>query len=155
MIQLPTWQELPESLFSSQVVSFVNQVLTPLFNDESVLTSTMIQNYTKRSLLPKLEGRKYTRVQIAMLIVLTIYKETLPLSEINLGLGSVLSRTQTQTAYQLFRTSLKQAFDHVFNGNDLPVYSKEDAGIYAIALCFAYKRLASNIIMERTQQKEN
>lgn len=84
MKELPNWQELPTlDLYLDQVLLYVNQETTPyLSRAEKPLTAAMINNYVKHGYLPKPENKKYGRLQIARLIVLTLCKPIFAIPDI-------------------------------------------------------------------------
>lgn len=151
----PTWEELPSTpLRSNEVVEYITITLKDLFEEEEFITKTMIQNYMKRNLIPGVEGRKYEKIHIAHLIIITIYKQVMTLNELTKGFGSVLKRTEPHLAYNSFCESLEEALKTVFNDSLLQhqyalpeIQCRIDyTGIVATGLSFALKRLASLVI---------
>lgn len=84
MKKLPHWHELPNlDLYLDQVLLYVNQETTPyLSRAEKPLTAAMVNNYVKHGYLPKPEKKKYSRLQVARLIVLTLCKPLFSISDI-------------------------------------------------------------------------
>lgn len=84
MKKLPHWHELPNlALYLDQVLLYVNQETTPyLSRAEKPLTAAMVNNYVKHGYLPKPEKKKYSRLQVARLIVLTLCKPLFSISDI-------------------------------------------------------------------------
>ena len=74
--KFPTWEELPElDLYLDQVLLYVNGVNEQAFHStDKPLTAAMVNNYVKHAHIPKPIKKKYNRVQIARLIVLTTLK---------------------------------------------------------------------------------
>ena len=80
---LPRWEELPNfDLYLDQVITLIEGYLQHLFDEENdtILTSAMINNYVKLKLIPKAEKKRYNRVHIAYLIAITILKQVLTIS---------------------------------------------------------------------------
>ncbi len=71
------WDQLPDlNLYKDQVLSYMQrQVLS--FDEEDALTSAMINNYIKAGLLPRAEGKKYSRQHIACLTAACVLKQVL------------------------------------------------------------------------------
>ena len=84
MEQLPNWKELPSlDLYLDQVLLYVNQETAPyLSRSEKPLTAAMVNNYVKHGYLPKPVKKKYGRLQIARLIVLTLCKPIFAMTDI-------------------------------------------------------------------------
>ncbi|MGT2753317.1 DUF1836 domain-containing protein [Streptococcus ovis] len=84
MKQLPNWKELPSlDLYLDQVLLYVNQeTATYLSHSEKPLTAAMVNNYVKHGYLPKPVKKKYGRLQIARLIVLTLCKPIFAITDI-------------------------------------------------------------------------
>ena len=86
---LPRWEELPNfDLYLDQVITLIEGYLQHLFDEENdtILTSAMINNYVKLKLIPKAEKKRYNRVHIAYLIAITILKQVLTISEVKQGI---------------------------------------------------------------------
>ena len=80
----PQWDELPNfDLYMDQVVYYVDQQLRPLyFNEEKIITSSMVNNYVKNSIVKAPEKKKYSRKHIAYLIIVCLLKKSFSLTEI-------------------------------------------------------------------------
>lgn len=152
----PRWDELPErAMFNQEVVDYVYTLLAPLGSEEKILTGTMIQNYSKWGVLPKVSGRKYAREHIAVLIVLSIYKQILPIGEVRKGMDLMLSRTDPVTAYNRFAEALDQAIRRTalsvhrggirMEGIEAPA---ESVGVHLIAHAFSMKLLGKTVIQK-------
>lgn len=71
----PKWSELPQiDLYLDQVLLYVNQVGQANQQDAKGLTASMINNYVKHGHLEKPIKKKYSRKQVARLIVITALK---------------------------------------------------------------------------------
>ena len=80
---LPRFRELPQlGLYSDQVVTLVNEVLSPLLpaeeggkkKDSLPFTASMLNNYVKLRILSAPIKKQYTREQVATAIVLCVLK---------------------------------------------------------------------------------
>ena len=79
------WEAIPDlGLYMDQVVTYVATALAPLYGEEpkDLLTSSMVNNYVKQSLLPRPQGKKYYREHLAMLLMITSLKRTMAMDEI-------------------------------------------------------------------------
>ena len=83
--RLPRWDELPElDLYMDQVTGFMEEHLSnsKRFEDDKILTKTMINNYAKNDLLPPPVKKKYSKEHVLMLIFIYYYKGVIPMNEI-------------------------------------------------------------------------
>lgn len=151
----PRWSELPdEDLFSSELVSYINRQLKILFDEDSSLTQTMIQNYVKLGYLPSPNGRKYNKEHLARLIVLSIYKQVIHISHIAKGVELQLQLLPIYLAYDEFAEALENALHRCFQPlTDKGRYTLEkieadenQVGLLTISNAFALKLLGNYII---------
>ena len=57
------WEELPDlSLYMDQLISYMPRQLIPTETEGDPLTAAMVNNYIKAGLLPRAEGKRYSRV---------------------------------------------------------------------------------------------
>ncbi len=153
----PRWSELPnQPILSSAVVSYICETLAPIMNGEVAITKTMIQNYSKWGYLPKCNGRKYNREQIALLIVISVYKNIIDIKDIKDGVDLQLKIMTIEEAYACFAEALEIALNHTFypvvkqaSKIDYNVAAPADQlAITLLANAFALKLLSSIIIKE-------
>ena len=66
-------------LYMDQVTTFMDRHLSgnKRFDDDKILTKTMINNYSKNNLLPPPVKKKYSREHIILLILIYYYKNIL------------------------------------------------------------------------------
>ena len=77
--------EIPHiNLYMDQVTSFMEEHLinSKRFEDDKILTKTMINNYAKNKLLPPPEKKRYSKEHMYMLIFIYYLKGFLPLNDI-------------------------------------------------------------------------
>lgn len=78
-------EDIPNiDLYMDQVTTFVDEQLASLkrFDDDKMLTKTMINNYTKSNLLPPSNKKKYSKDHMILLIYIYYLKSVLPISDI-------------------------------------------------------------------------
>ena len=99
----PTWSEFPDiELYMDQVISVLERYLTPFFpEEEKCITPTMINNYVKNKLIPRPTGKKYSRLHIAMLIMIVALKRVCTMEDIRAML-SAEDETAIRAIYELF-----------------------------------------------------
>lgn len=77
--------EIPNiDLYMDQVTSFMNSHLEDAkrFEDDKILTKTMINNYAKNHLLPAPEKKKYSKEHILVLLFIYYFKNILSIGDI-------------------------------------------------------------------------
>ena len=78
-------QDIPNiDLYMDQVTTFMDEHLetTKRFEDDQLLTKTMINNYTKNNLLPNPNKKKYSREHMYLLVFIYYLKNFLSISDV-------------------------------------------------------------------------
>lgn len=78
-------EDIPNiDLYMDQVTTFMDEHLSSSkrFEEDKILTKTMINNYTKNSLLPSSNKKKYTKEHIILLIFIYYFKNFLSINDI-------------------------------------------------------------------------
>lgn len=78
-------EEIPNiDLYMDQVTTFMDEHLesTKRFDDDKLLTKTMINNYTKNNLLPPSNRKKYSKEHMLLLIFIYYFKNILSINDI-------------------------------------------------------------------------
>ena len=86
---------LPDlDLYVDQITTFLTRHLakTIRFEDDKIITKTMINNYTKNHLLPPPDKKKYSRDHILLMIFIYYFKNFLPISDIKTILGPLTDK---------------------------------------------------------------
>lgn len=114
--RLPRWDELPDiELYMDQVITLIERYLFPLVDHidgdkNKGITSAMINNYVKLGIMPKPNKKKYERVHLAHMIVITVLKQVILIPEVKQGiyLQTIISGN-IEAAYNLFCDELEDA----------------------------------------------
>ena len=83
------WEQIPDlGLYMDQVITFITRAYEPLYGDSTkrYLSAPMINNYVKNKLIPRPTGKKYSRMQIAMLIMIVALKQVCMMEDIRVML---------------------------------------------------------------------
>lgn len=84
-MKLPDWKEIPDiELYSDQLIYYVNKSLD--FNlgyNLTELSASMVNNYVKHKYLDKPVKKKYSKDQVANLILITLFKIIFPIQDIS------------------------------------------------------------------------
>lgn len=98
------WDQIPDlGLYMDQVITFITRVYEPLYGDttKSYLSAPMINNYVKNKLIPRPTGKKYSRLQIAMLIMIVALKRVCMMEDIREMLR-IDGEAEVQQLYEMF-----------------------------------------------------
>ena len=100
----PKWSELPTiDLYLDQVLLYVNQLdSSSIVDDDKGLTAAMINNYVKNVHLNKPIKKKYSRRQLARLIVITCLKNVFAIQEISKTISSLTKDGDSEAMYDNF-----------------------------------------------------
>ena len=100
----PKWSELPTiDLYLDQVLLYVNQLdSSSIVDDNKGLTAAMINNYVKNGHLDKPIKKKYSRRQLARLIVITCLKNVFAIQEISKTISSLTKDGDSEAMYDNF-----------------------------------------------------
>lgn len=88
-------EEIPDiHLYMDQVTTFMDEHLkeSKRFQDDKMLTKTMINNYTKNNLLPSPIKKKYSKEHMLLLIFIYYFKNILTISDIQSIFGPLTER---------------------------------------------------------------
>ncbi len=78
-------EDIPNiDLYMDQVTTFMDEQLkgTKRYEDDKILTKTMINNYAKNHLLPPPEKKKYSKEHVLMLTIIYYFKNILSIKDI-------------------------------------------------------------------------
>lgn len=87
--------DIPDiDLYMDQVTHFMDERLkdSKRYEDDKILTKTMINNYAKNKLLPPPEKKRYSREHMLVLIFIYYFKGFLPLDDIQAILNPLTDR---------------------------------------------------------------
>lgn len=105
LISFPGWEDLPLiDLYMDQLVEYVNSVIKPLELPE--VTSTMVNNYVKKKVLPAPIKKKYQTIHIADLLVISLMKPVFSLEEVRAAIDVITANDYPKAAYNQFVNSL-------------------------------------------------
>ena len=128
-----SWDHIPDlGLYMDQVLTFITRIHGPLYGDDmsAYLSPSMINNYVKGGLIPRPAGKKYSREQIALLLMIFILKQACSMEDIR----RMLSLEEGETVEALY-LAFCQRFEQVLQamcGGAEPVRAPESALDFAI-----------------------
>lgn len=96
-------------LYMDQVTTFMDTHLKcrKRFEDDKILTKTMINNYAKNELLPSPEKKRYSKQHIIMLIFIYYFKNILSINDIKTILGPISD--------EYFKNSQHISLEEIYN----------------------------------------
>lgn len=128
------WELIPDlGLYKDQVITFITHVYEPLYGDvtQRYLSAPMINNYVKNKLIPRPVGKKYDRVQIALLIMIVALKQVCMMEDIRVML-SCEGEEEVRALYERFCARQRRSIDEmILLESDLP--PALDCAIFASA----------------------
>ena len=107
-------EEIPDiHLYMDQVTTFMDEHLkeSKRFQDDKMLTKTMINNYTKNNLLPSPIKKKYSKEHMLLLIFIYYFKNILTINDIQNIFGPLTERFYGEEK----EISLEEVYKEVFS----------------------------------------
>ena len=122
-VKLTLWNDFPESaIYADQLLQIVNdELLFMKDGNEKLITKSMVNNYVKWGMIPKPLKKKYKRLHIASVIVITVLKRILPIAIIKDGIQLQILLHGTEKAYDIFCKALEESMREVF----VPIQEKQ------------------------------
>ena len=152
------WDQLPDfALYMDQVLSYMDRQVIRFDKDDG-LTAAMVNNYTKSGLVPRAEGKKYSREHLAYLTAICILKRVMSARDMDLLLNEELQggRTVAQ-GYGDFCASLDGAL--TLTAREMEQYTDEaalaDAAIHFALISYAAGAASSRYVALLRQRKES
>ena len=110
--------------------------------DGDCLTSAMINNYIKDGLVPRANGKKYSREHLVYLTLVARLEQGLSGKDLTVLLRSYIDGEDQETYYERFREKLNNAFSEILQ---LP---EGNANLSSLALEFALHSYVDKITCE-------
>ena len=103
-LHIPRWEELPDfPLYIDQVVNYIESKIGQFsFDDEKLITSSMINNYVKHGIVKSPTKKKYDKDQVAYFIVICILKKSYSLEEVAKLLQVQMKESPLDLSYNYF-----------------------------------------------------
>ncbi|MBR4283256.1 MAG: DUF1836 domain-containing protein [Anaerotignum sp.] len=138
-------EDIPNiDLYMDQVTTFMDKCLAQYkrYDDDKVLTKTMINNYTKAKIFPAPVKKKYSRTHLMLLIMIYHLKSVLSIKDIGILFQSALKETNKakqermiESIYRGFVSLQKQTITYLAGAAegkpDESFYGKESILMYS------------------------
>jgi len=140
------WEDLPDiELYRDQVLSYMKRQHS-LQPDGAQLTGAMINNYIKSGLLPRTNGKKYTRDHLVYLTAICSLKHVLSVGETDDLLKLQPLITDAKDFYEQYLEKMEKAFQETAECLDKDNTKEQLA---AIALELAISSYARKLACEK------
>ena len=110
-------EDIPNiDLYMDQVTTFMEAQLahSKRYEDDKILTKTMINNYAKNNLLPSPEKKRYSKEHLLVLIFIYYFKNILSISDIQTLLGPLTDKLLSTTKYSVWKKDRSNLFRRSF-----------------------------------------
>lgn len=144
-----SWESLPDiDLYKDQVLNYMQRQHT-LQPEDAQLTGAMINNYIKSGLLPRPNGKKYTKEHLAYLTAISALKQVLTVGQTDFLLKQQPHILDTEYFYKEYLQLLNNALTETASKLDEEL-SKEQLAVAALQLAITSyaQRLACEKILE-------
>ena len=126
---------------------YADQLLTILEESGTVLTKSMINNYSKNKLIQPVKGKKYTRAHILQLLLICRMKSTLSLEELRPVMERAFGMEEPVLASVLERGPQEL-------GEELPEEARELAALLELCRrCDACRQAAARLAAGMKEEK--
>ena len=153
-----SWESIPDyGLYSMQLLDYLEEHLLSFFPGTLSLSQSMINNYVKKEILPKPVNKKYYREHIAMLIVIVVLKEVIPLEGIKEGIELQLDIMGIERAYNEFAEILEKTLNGILGsiekgqiiGTDEFETNLENVALAIAVKAFCYQTVTREILKSK------
>lgn len=123
-VKLVRWNELPNfPVYADQLLQIVTEQLSFLqTGDENLITKSMVNNYVKWKMIPKPVKKKYEKLHILSVIVITMLKQVLPIAKIKDGIKlQIVLLGSEEKAYNSFCEEFEESMQLTF----MPILQKQ------------------------------
>ena len=151
------WDQLPDfALYMDQVLSYMDRQVIR-FDEDDELTAAMVNNYTKSGLVPRAEGKKYSREHLAYLTAICVLKRVMSTRDMDLLIREELENAHTiPGGYKAFCESLDGALN--ITADEMSPYVEgdnlADTAIHFPLLSYAASVASNRCVALLRQQKE-
>ena len=151
------WEQLPDfSLYMDQVLSYMDRQVIR-FDEDDGLTAAMVNNYTKSGLVPRAEGKKYSREHLTYLTAICVLKRVMSTRDMDLLIQEELQGDRPiSDGYRAFCSSLDKALDLTADEMEDRTADDElaDAAIHFALLSYAAGVASSRYVTLLRQRRQ-
>lgn len=165
-VKLIRWKEmLGFSIYCDQLLQIVEDELSFMqTGEEKLITKSMVNNYVKWGMMPKPVERKYDKLHIVYVLVITILKPILPIAKIKEGILLQVVLQGNEKAYdafcEAFEESMKKVFASILEEGSTYIMEEREIeydklAISSVTTALSNKLLTEKIIETKTKMYNN
>lgn len=140
------WEDFPDiGLYMDQIISYMPRQLIH-YGEGEALTSAMVNNYIKDGLLPRAEGKRYSRAHLAYLTAICALKQVLTVRDASLLIGAGVNNKDNEYLYDYFSAELGSALSETAQRLD---EDTPEADLPKLALGLALRSYADRLACQR------
>ena len=148
---LPRFNELPDiDLYMDQVLNIIENslIIFSSENDENIITKSMINNYVKQNVIEKPFKKRYKKFHVAYLIIISILKKVLSISEISKIINN--QDYEVEEFYNMFCNELEYSLKSTFLNESKDEQTKLiDDNIHNKILVAATRAFANKVYIQK------
>ena len=148
---LPRFNELPDiDLYMDQVLNIIENslIIFSSENDENIITKSMINNYVKQNVIEKPFKKRYKKFHVAYLIIISILKKVLSISEISKIINN--QDYEVEEFYNMFCNGLEYSLKSTFLNESKDEQTKLiDDNIHNKILVAATRAFANKVYVQK------
>ncbi|MDU1202474.1 MAG: DUF1836 domain-containing protein [Clostridiales bacterium] len=148
---LPRFNELPDiDLYMDQVLNIIENslIIFSSENDENIITKSMINNYVKQNVIEKPFKKRYKKFHVAYLIIISILKKVLSISEISKIINN--QDYEVEEFYNMFCNELEYSLKSTFLNESKDEQTKLiDDNIHNKILVAATRAFANKVYVQK------
>lgn len=150
-----SWDELPDlALYMDQVITYMPRQLINLQGDEQV-TSAMVNNYIKDGLVPRADGKRYSKTHLGYLTAVCAMKKVLSVRDMRTMLNCVPDSKSSEAIYNYFVRAIDTALSEAAANLDVDTPEEELPNLaLALGLRSYANQLACQRVLELMQSKQ-
>ena len=129
LLKLPRWNQLQSvDQYLEQVLQLIDEWLGEYLphSGQRIITRTMVNNYVKQRYIDPPENKKYNRLTIACLFVITLLKPVYTIDEIATLIQHGIDFKDAEFSYNQFCDMIEKAVEHAFEGTTMPKHSEQN-----------------------------
>lgn len=163
------WEEWPDiDLYMDQVISYLDKYMSyfRIYDDEKMITPSIINNNTKEGVLPKPVKKKYPRTLLSTLLIFCINRQVLSGQELSTMLGELTKSEDFSQIHkdfgEILESQLKRTVEQTkADTNNFEIYNRRQLAFVAMKLsleAFSSGIIARKILSElepSDEQKDN
>ncbi len=149
--RLPRFNELPDiDLYMDQVLNIIENALVVFLseNEENIITKSMINNYVKQNVIEKPFKKRYKKFHVAYLIIISILKKVLSISEISKIINN--QDYEVEEFYNMFCSELECSLKNIFLDENEYIENKSmEENIHNKILVAATRAFANKVYVQK------